>query len=214
MKHIFLSFVLLSLTITTIAKEEEFLYLPYYEKVLDYRKLPYVEWREEAIDKLVYCDEEETKLMWELIDERDQGFLSTTTSFMDLWKLRYRGKWHESTLIIVADAALFYIQINREELKFGSSQEIGVIHTVMNALRKSEHPDSRKMLIRLIEELQTLKDERDKELTVIRNQEFKLEQYQQFKEKIHDELPEQMVGIGMTEMEENEENLSVEPRID
>ncbi|MCG8525037.1 MAG: hypothetical protein MI748_01565 [Opitutales bacterium] len=214
MKHIFLSFVLLSLTITTIAKEEEFLYLPYYEKVLDYRKLPYVEWREEAIDKLVYCDEEETKLMWELIDERDQGFLSTTTSFMDLWKLRYRGKWHESTLIIVADASLFYIQINREELKFGSSQEIGVIHTVMNALRKSEHPDSRKMLIRLIEELQTLKDERDKELTVIRNQEFKLEQYQQFKEKIHDELPEQMVGIGMTEMEENEENLSVEPRID
>ncbi len=214
MKHIFLSFVLLSLTITTIAKEEEFLYLPYYEKVLDYRKLPYVEWREEAIDKLVYCDEEETKLMWELIDERDQGFLSTTTSFMDLWKLRYRGKWHESTLIIVADAALFYTQINREELKFGSSQEIGVIHTVMNALRKSEHPDSRKILIRLIEELQTLKDERDKELTVIRNQEFKLEQYQQFKEKIHDELPEQMVGIGMTEMEENEENLSVEPRID
>lgn len=206
--------MLLSLTITTIAKEEEFLYLPYYEKVLDYRKLPYVEWREEAIDKLVYCDEEETKLMWELIDERDQGFLSKTTSFMDLWKLRYRGKWHESTLIIVADAALFYIQINREELKFGSSQEIGVIHTVMNALRKSEHPDSRKILIRLIEELQTLKDERDKELTVIRNQEFKLEQYQQFKEKIHDELPEQMVGIGMTEMEENEENLSVEPRID
>lgn len=135
MKTLFLfPFILLTIALPAQASPN----VEFYRDFLDPNAADYPQRRAEALSKARYQPKMQSDRIHEYVISSDLAYMSTATSFRDLWKLRYQAKWEPEILLAVADTARFYIQYCDTDIEMGFSQDVGVLHHILQQLRDSD----------------------------------------------------------------------------
>ncbi len=156
-KTILLALILLSITLQSFA--EDYYYVEFYRGFLDGSSQDYPHRRKEALSKAQYLPKVQKDKIHEIVVQGDLTYMSYTNSFRELWSLRYKDKWEPEVLIAVADTAKFYIRFCDTDIELGFSEDVGVLHHILQQLRESDGLKAKFAFRDLTSEIKKVKEE-------------------------------------------------------
>lgn len=153
-------FLIILLGIPFKSAANESFYPSFFKDYLDFRASDYPTRRMEALRISDDLPKDEKEIIRNQVVENDLSFMSTTTRFQDLWKLRYRGCWGSDIIVAIADTARFYVQHFDQNLHVTFSQEIGILDKILSELRNTDGIEVKIAYSKLVLALIKLKQKR------------------------------------------------------
>ena len=153
MKRLLLSLILLGSFFFWTSAQETY-YTAFYDGFLNAAAEDYPSRRREALEQASMLPPQEKEKLRQIVVDRDLTYMSYAHSFEDLWKLRYHNKWEDEVLIAVAETAKFYLRFQDSDIDIGPHQEVGVLHYVLQQLRKSDTAEATRVFKELAAEIE------------------------------------------------------------
>lgn len=190
-KTLLVPLILISITLHSFA--EDSYYVEFYRGFLNPDAGDYPQRRREALSKAQYLPAIQKEKIHEIVVEGDLTYMSYSDSFRDLWRLRYKDKWEPEVLIAIADTAKFYIRFCNTDIKLGFSEDVGVLHHVLQQLRESDRLEAKFAFRDLSAEIKKVKYEMILERYIDKSLVFK-KSNEDYKEAIREALERAMMN--------------------